>query len=174
MYVFMWVYVCECQCPQRPADSGNVFPGDEISVSCESYNTVSRKQTGVFCKNLTHSYPWIPLASPATPILTREPLFHLSLLLLSFPPSSLPFCCSLFSPSPSLLCFSTSLSLPLSLLPSLFITFLFYLSFPPHPLKIFQQLIGNYWIFWMPILRNLFASSKWKQQKNHISQYSST
>lgn len=151
------------QCPQRPADRGNVFPGDEITVSCESYNTVSRKQTGVFRKNLTHSYPRIPLASPATPILTREPLFHLSLLLLSF-----------FSPFLLFLFFSLSL---LTLLFHFFLSssFPFALSlyhipflhlFPPHPLKIFQQLIGNYWIFWMPILRNLFCMVKVKATKN--------
>lgn len=57
MYVLMWVYACECQCPQSSADRGNVFPGDEITTSCESYNIVSGKHTGVFCKNLMHSYP---------------------------------------------------------------------------------------------------------------------
>lgn len=91
-----------------------------------------------------------------------------------FPPPSLPFCCSLSSPSSSFLCFPMSLSTSFP-----FALFLYHTPFlplfpPSFECQIFQQLIGNYWIFWMPILKNLFAWSKWKKQKIHVSQYSST
>lgn len=67
----MWVYACECQCPQRPEDRGTGFPMGEVTVSCEPYNIVSGKQSGVFCKHLPCSYPLSLLASPITPVLTR-------------------------------------------------------------------------------------------------------
>lgn len=115
---------------------------------------------------LQEPYPFLstdPLASHATPVLAR-----------GSPLSPLP---SLFSPFRPLALFSLPpyftfpfLSLPLSLLPSLFITLLFYLSFPPSfECQISQQLIGNYWIFWMRSLRNLFAWSKWKNKNSDIS-----
>lgn len=108
----------------------------------------------------------IPLASPTTPILVGSPLSPSSLLLLSISHM-------LSSPSPSFLRFPISLSTSFP-----FVFFLYHTPFlplfpPSFECQIFQQLIGNYWIFWMPILRNLFAWSKWKQQKIHVSQYSS-